>query len=151
MSECICPKCGYVWNFDGVPPSSLMKRAIADHIAGKADSVVSAAQVILNTSLRTRMLRIQQYCDLKDLQRFRSNVLMPKSKIFVGGIYCWEPDTWEFGAVNVVEVTKIEHRPNGDVFVWTKSPGEQQEFYNDFSRCQEAFVLSNLKLLPPEL
>lgn len=147
MAECLCPKCGYVWDHDGVPPTDEMKRAVRAHLDGEADSVVSAIMEGRRPELEAKQARVIGFCEPEDLARYRADDLLVS--ITEGDIYAWEPG--KLWAADLVQVLRIEHRDNGDIFVWTKSPGEQRELYNDFSRCQEAFVRTNLKHLPDRI
>lgn len=145
MIEHLCPKCGFVWEDDGHAPTTDLKKAVADHLAGNVDSVFGAMLKIREPELRAKMERVQAACEPEDLVRFRRKKLLTQP-IEVGAIYCWEPDAMV--ACEILKVTRIEHRENGDVFVWSMSPSYPREFNNDMSRCREAFVRSWLTLLP---
>lgn len=147
MTECLCPKCGYVWDHDGVAPTAEMKAAVLSHLAGGAPSVLDALMKARHPQLEIKRARVQSFCDPADLERFRKTALLKTIK--KGEIYCWEPDSlW---CADLVQVLRIEDRKNGDCFVWTTSPNDVREIFNDYSRCQEAFVKSTLKALPDRL
>lgn len=145
MSECLCPRCGYIWDNTLPPPSAELKRAVESHLAGEADSVWGALFKQQEPQRRAKRIVVQGYCQPLDLKRYRHKQLLDSVHIYVGGIYCWEPDSLWSEVLEVTKIKRVEGDP--DPLVFTKLPSGQ-EVYNDMSRCREALVMSNLRVLP---
>jgi hypothetical protein len=140
--ECLCPKCGFIWDNDGLPVTDEMKDAVRLHLEGKFDSVVGA--LVAGPRFQAKLLAAQAKCDQADLARFKREELYG-GPIEEGMIFVWGPLN-PFAAELVTICGKRVGEDGAEIA--TRSAGDPRIFWNLEQLLRENLVTTPLKIFP---
>jgi hypothetical protein len=143
MSECLCPKCGFVWDNQIGEPSDRLKRAVRKHLAGEADSVMGA---MMSSPERLAELElVQRNCDAGDLARFKAGEIY-SGPIEPGMIFAWAPFN-NFAACEVVVLKVDPTADDGKGMIRTRGLNFQLgDYWNELPFARQSIVKSLRKI-----
>lgn len=143
--ECLCPRCGFVWEHDGLPLTPEFKKAVRLYQNGKYDSVLSA--LVDQPEHQARLRKVQALCDPTDLLRAKDPRISHPDNLEIGRIYCWAP--FNPFAFDVVQVTGFRTTEDGPE-IQTFGIRWPDKYWNLKQMVLENLVDSPLKILPME-